>query len=116
LYAFGSASVQSTSTPATTTTSTPASTETTTSTSNTTSSPTPQATAAPAQINNLTDPDTPSPVVDPIVNVNQRILSDTPIWGWIVTVLAVGIIVTVVGTGCVAVWQIKKKQKASRSA
>ena len=109
LYAFGSSSAQATSAPATTSTPSPASTEPTTSTSYTpTTSPTPKANATPVQISNSTD--TPSPVVDPIVNVNRRISSETPNWGWIVTVIAVGIIVTVVGTGCVAIWQIKKKQ------
>jgi outer membrane protein assembly factor BamB len=107
LYAFGSPNAQPTS-PTTTPTATPSSTESTTSYTSQSSS-TPPANAAPAQISDSADTDMPSSEV-PIDNVDRRLPYDTPVWGWIVTVIAVGIIVTVVGIGFVAIWLANKEK------
>jgi outer membrane protein assembly factor BamB len=107
LYAFGSSGAQSTS-PATPIP-TASSTEPTSSYTPSTSS-TPPAKAAPAQISDLTDADAPSSEGS-VVDVNGRLSDDTPLWGWVVTAIAVGIIVTVLGICCIAFWEIRKTQK-----
>lgn len=72
----------------------------------------PKATSSPI----IFSTDKSSPDVSPVVDLNEKPSDNAPYWGWVVTVIAIGIVATVVGTGCIAIWRIKKNQEKITSA